>query len=56
MVLVGFQYEPVSSDVNEVCFEGEQDILIHVKNQGKVKALLNVVDVGMRRETQMFST
>ena len=26
MVLVGFQYEPVSLDVNEVCFEGEHDI------------------------------
>ena len=26
MGLVGFQYEPVSLDVNEVCFEGEQDI------------------------------
>ena len=27
MALVGFQYEPVSLDVNEVCFEEEQDIL-----------------------------
>ena len=26
MVLVGFQYEPVSLDVNKVCFEEEQDI------------------------------
>ena len=26
MALVGFQYEPVSLDVNEVCFEEEQDI------------------------------
>ena len=26
MVLVGFQYEPVSLDVNEVYFEVEQDI------------------------------
>ena len=25
MVLVGFQYEPVSLDVNRVCFEEEQD-------------------------------
>ena len=24
--LVGFQYEPVSLDVNEACFEEEQDI------------------------------
>ena len=23
---VGFQYEPVSLDINEVCFEEEQDI------------------------------
>ena len=26
MTLVGFQYEPVSLDVSEVCFEEEQDI------------------------------
>ena len=26
MVLVGFRYEPVSLDVNEVCFEEEHDI------------------------------
>ena len=26
MALVGFQYETVSLDVNEVCFEEEQDI------------------------------
>ena len=26
MALVGFQYEPVSLDVNEVCFEEGQDI------------------------------
>ena len=26
MALVGFQYEPGSLDVNEVCFEEEQDI------------------------------
>ena len=27
MALVGFQYEPVCLDVNEVCFEEEQEIL-----------------------------
>ena len=26
MALVGFQYEPVSLDLNKVCFEEEQDI------------------------------
>ena len=26
MGLAGFQYEPVSLDVNEICFEEEQDI------------------------------
>ena len=26
MTLVGFQYEPVSLDVNKVCFDEEQDI------------------------------
>ena len=46
MTLVRFQYEPVSLDVNEVCLEEEQNILIYVKNQGNVKALLNGVDVG----------
>ena len=46
MTLLRFQYEPVSLDVNEVCLEEEQNILIYVKNQGKAKALLNGVDVG----------
>ena len=46
MALVGFQHELVSLDVYEVCFEEEQDIPMHVKNQGKVKALLNGADVG----------
>ena len=27
MALVGFQYEPVSLDVNQVCLEEEQDIV-----------------------------
>ena len=26
MALVGFQYEPVSLDVNKICLEEEQDI------------------------------
>ena len=26
MALVGFQYEPVSLDVNDVCFEEEQNM------------------------------
>ena len=26
MALVGFQYQPVSYDVNKVCFDEEQDI------------------------------
>ena len=43
MALVGFQYEPVSSDVNEVCFEAEYDI---PNAQEKVKTLPNGVDVG----------
>ena len=43
MALVGFQYEPVSSDVNEVCFEAEYDI---TNSQEKVKKLTNGVDVG----------
>ena len=39
MGLVGFPCEQVTLDVNEVC-------IFKKKNQGKVKALLNVVDVG----------
>ena len=46
MSLIGFQYEPVSLDVNEVCCEEEQDIPNTRKNQGKFKALLDGVDVG----------
>ena len=44
MALVGFQYEPVSLDVSKVYFEEEQDI--PKKNQEKVKAFLNRVNVG----------
>ena len=29
MALIEFQYEPVSLDVNEVCFEEDQDIPTH---------------------------
>ena len=36
MVLVGFQYELVSLDVSEVCFE--EDIPNTVKNQERVQA------------------
>ena len=39
IALIEFLYKPVSFDVNEVCEK-------HVKNQRKVKALLNGVDVG----------
>ena len=48
MALVEFEYEPVSLDVNEVCFEEEKNriSLARVTNQEKVKALLNGVDVG----------
>ena len=48
MALIGFQfqYESVSLDVNEVCFEEEQDIPNTRKNQGKVKTLLNGTYVG----------
>ena len=39
IALAGLHYESVSLDVKEVWFEVEQD------NHGKVKALLNGVDV-----------
>ena len=45
MALVGFQYEPMALDVNKVSFDESRVSLIHVKNQEKVKALLNGVDV-----------
>ena len=44
MVLAGFQFEPVSLDVNEACFEEEQDTL-RMENKNKIKAFLNGVDV-----------
>ena len=44
MVLAGFQFEPVSLDVNEARFEEEQDTLC-VENKNKIKAFLNGVDV-----------
>ena len=57
MALVGLQYKPVSLDVNKVCFEEEQDIPNTLKNQEKVKALLNGVDVGNEAKyTQLLST
>ena len=35
MALVGFQYKPVSLDVNKVCFEEEQDIPITLEKLRK---------------------
>ena len=46
MALAGFQYEPVSLNVNEVCFEEEQDTPNTLEKSWKIKALLNGVDVG----------
>ena len=46
MALVGFQYEPVSLKANEVCFEKNRIFLVQVKNQEKVKVLINGVDMG----------
>ena len=43
-------------DVNKVCFEEEQVPLIRLKNQEKVKALRNGVNVGNEAQcTQMLS-
>ena len=49
MVLVGFQYEPRTFRCKQSLNKEEQDILIHMKNPGKFKGLLNGVDV--RNET-----
>ena len=46
MALVGFQYESVSLDVNEVCSEEEQDIPNTREKSRKAKALFNGVYVG----------
>ena len=47
LALVGFQNAPEFT-VNEVCFEEENKMisLIRVKNQEKIKLLLNGVNVG----------
>ena len=39
MTLVGFQYEPVSLDVNQVCFEEEQDIANTHKKSKKYQSV-----------------
>ena len=57
MALVGLQYEPVNSDVNEVCFEEEQDIPNTREKSVKSQALLNDLDLGNEAEcTQLLST
>ena len=33
MTLIGFQYEPISLDVNEICFEEEQNPNTHEKSR-----------------------
>ena len=44
MVLVGFQYELVSLDVSEVCFE--EDIPNTCEKSRKSSSVLNGLDVG----------
>ena len=46
MDLVGLQFEPVSLDVNKICYDEKPVSLMWVKNLEKVKALLSSVDVG----------
>ena len=46
MDLAGFQYDPVSLDVNKVWFGEELHIPNMSENQEKVKLLLNGTDVG----------
>ena len=56
MTLIGFQYEPISLDVNETCFEEEQNPNTH-ENQEKLKAFVNGADVGNQAQcTQMLVT
>ena len=44
MALAGFRYEPVSLDVNQICFDEEQDIP-NTREKSRI-VLLNGVDVG----------
>ena len=46
MTLVGFHYQPVNLNVNEICFEEEQGISNTRDKSRTVKALLNDADVG----------
>ena len=39
MALVGFQYEPVSLDVNKICLEEEQDITDTRETPGKSQSV-----------------
>ena len=39
MDLVGFQYEPLSLDANEACFEKEQDIPNTCEKSGKSQSV-----------------
>ena len=56
MFLVGFHYEPVSLDVNKVCFEEEQDTPNTRETSRKSQALRNGVNVGnVAQCTQMLS-
>ena len=58
IALVGFQYEPVGLDVNEVILEENHDIPTtrEKKRQRNVKASLNGVDMENETEcTQMLS-
>ena len=53
MALVGFRFEPVSLDVNKCVLKKNRISLIRVKNQEKVKALLNGANV--ENETVMHT-
>ena len=46
MALAEFQYEPVSLDVNRVCFEEEQGIPNTREKSRKTQLLLSGVSVG----------
>ena len=46
MALADFQYEPVSLDVNRVCFEEEQGIPNTREKSRKTQLLLSGVSVG----------
>ena len=46
MALVGFQYEPVNLDLNEICFEEVQNILNTREKSRKSQSVTEMWEMG----------